>query len=55
MLTSLILRLASPEPRDTRVIRQLPRYRGLDPRWHHWDDVVSACGDIALALTDGDS
>ena len=51
VLTSLVIALADPSPRDTDVINELPRYKGLDPRWHHWSDVVAACQDLALRLS----
>ena len=51
VLTSLVIALADPSPRDTDVINELPRYKGLDQRWHHWSDVVAACQDLALRLS----
>ena len=51
VLTSLVIALADPSPRDTDVIKELPRYKGLDRRWHHWSDVVAACQDLALRLS----
>jgi hypothetical protein len=30
----------------------LPRYRGLDPRWHDWAAVVAACRDLALEVAE---
>ena len=48
--TSLALALAQPHPRDTDVIPELSRYRGLDSRWHAWASVVSACEDLALEV-----
>ena len=50
VLTSLVVALADPSPRDTHVIDELPRYKGLDPRWHRWSDVVDACQTLALRL-----
>ena len=50
VLTSLVVALAEPSPRDTDVIDELPRYKGLDPRWHRWSDVVDACQTLALRL-----
>ncbi|MBX7158839.1 MAG: hypothetical protein K1X95_00940 [Acidimicrobiia bacterium] len=50
VLTALVIALAEPAPRDTDVIDELPRYKGLDPRWHRWDDVVAACRELALRL-----
>jgi hypothetical protein len=34
------------------VIPELPRYRGLDPRWHDWSSVVAACRDLALEVAE---
>ncbi len=50
VLTSLVIALADPAPRDTDVIDELPRYKRLDPRWHRWSDVVEACQTLALRL-----
>lgn len=50
VLTSLVVALAEPRPRDPDVIDELPRYKGLDPRWHRWDDVVAAARELALRL-----
>ncbi|MDP1878733.1 MAG: hypothetical protein Q8M17_14385 [Actinomycetota bacterium] len=55
VLTSLVLALAEPRPRDEEVTRELDRYRGLVPRWHDWSDVVEACQHLALALAQGPS
>jgi hypothetical protein len=51
VLTSLVVSLAEPNPRDTDVIDELPRYKGLDERYHRWADVVSACQALALRLS----
>lgn len=50
VLTALVVALAQPDPRDPDVIDELPRYKGLDARWHHWADVVGACQSLALRL-----
>lgn len=50
VLTSLVIALADPKPRDVDVIDELPRYKRLDERWHRWADVVSACQELALRL-----
>lgn len=52
VLTALVLRLALPEPRDQRVTRELPRYKGLDSRWHDWRAVVHACEALAVDLAE---
>lgn len=51
VLTSLVVALAEPMPRDTDVIDELPRYKGLDERYHQWGDVVEVCQDLALRLS----
>lgn len=51
VLTSLTIALAEPSPRDTDVIDELHRYKGLSPRWHRWSDVVHACQVLALRLS----
>lgn len=50
VLTSLVIALADPSPRDVDVIDELPRYKGLEGRWHRWSDVVEACRALALRL-----
>ena len=51
VLTALVVALADPRPRDTDVIEELPRYKGLAERWHRWEDVVTACQELALLLS----
>lgn len=51
VLTALVVALAEPRPRDTDVTLELPRYKGLAPRWHRWDDVVGAAQRLALRLS----
>jgi len=50
VLTSLVVALADPRPRDKEVTEELPRYKGLEPRWHRWETVVAACRALALRL-----
>ena len=50
VLTELVVALADPSPRDPDVIDELPRYKGLESRWHRWTDVVDACQRLALRL-----
>lgn len=50
VLTSLVLALADPSPRDPDVIGELSRYKGLAPRWHAWAEVVATCQELALRL-----
>lgn len=51
VLTSLVVALADPNPRDPDVTDELPRYKGLDERYHRWDDVVEVCQSLALGLS----
>ncbi|MBL8779266.1 MAG: hypothetical protein JNK12_25310 [Acidimicrobiales bacterium] len=51
VLTALVAALADPQPRDTEVIDELPRYKGLAERWQRWSDVVDACRELALQLS----
>jgi hypothetical protein len=51
VLTSLVISLADPKPRDTEVIDELSRYKGLDQRYHNWADVVEVCQSLALRLS----
>ncbi|GIU84937.1 MAG: hypothetical protein KatS3mg008_1712 [Acidimicrobiales bacterium] len=50
VLTALVERLADPRPADAEVTGELHRYKGLNPRWHRWGDVVAFCQDLALRL-----
>jgi hypothetical protein len=52
VLTSLVLRLAEPAPKDPKVTRQLRSYKELDRRWHDWASVVAVCTDVADRLLD---
>jgi hypothetical protein len=51
VLTSLVIALADPHPCDVDVTAELHRYKGLDARWHRWDDVVAACRSLAVRLS----
>ena len=55
VLTSLVMHLADPSPRDDVVTRELHRYKRLDERWHDWRAVVSACEALAMDLAEGRS
>lgn len=50
VLTALVESLADPKPRDSSVIKELPRYKWLDPRWHDWNSVTNRCQEIALRI-----
>ena len=51
VLTSLVIALADPTPRDPDVIDELPRYKGLKLSYHRWEDVVDVCHSLALGLS----
>jgi len=48
--SQLVRQLSDPRPRDTTVLAELPRYKGLDPRWHDWNDVRAQCAALADAM-----
>ena len=50
VLTSLVIALADPKPRDSAVTDELPRYKGLEERYHRWSDVLAVCQTLALRL-----
>lgn len=50
VLTSLVIALADPKPRDSEVIDELPRYKRLDERYHEWSTIVEICQSLALRL-----
>jgi len=52
VLTALVQRLSEPNPRDSRVTRQLKDYKGLAPRWQSWSSVVDACHELADGIVD---
>jgi len=54
VMTTLVGRLAEPDPRDRDVIPELPRYKGLDKRWHQWSSVVEACQQLSLRIAQAD-
>ena len=51
VLHEIVLALAHPTPIDPDVIPDLPRYKGLDVRWHEWETVVAHCQNLSLELS----
>lgn len=49
--SQLARQLADPLPRDQSRIADLPGYKGLESRWHRWDDVVAECRRLAGELS----
>ncbi len=54
VLTSLVVALAEPDPRDPEVTHELSHYRALAPRWHEWSAVVEVCQELALRISGAD-
>src|SRR5271165_3157322 len=48
--TQLARQLADPRPADSRTIRQLHQYKGLDPRWASWKTIVDVCRALAVEM-----
>jgi hypothetical protein len=48
--TQLARQLADPQPADARTIKQLGQYKGLDPRWADWGNVVGVCRRVAVEM-----
>lgn len=53
VVTALVPRLADPQPRDSRTLADLPRYKGLAARWHDWAETRRVCADLAQAMLRG--
>lgn len=53
VVTALVQRLAEPNPRDSKVTRQLDRYKGLLPRWQDWAAVTALCNTLAREILRG--
>lgn len=52
VLSQLARQLVDPQPRDRTRIRDLPRYKALEPQWHDWQSVVDECADLAVHMLD---
>lgn len=52
VLTSLVQRLAEPNPRDVRVTTQLDCYKGITERWSSWDEVLRSCAELSDSVLD---
>jgi hypothetical protein len=50
--SQVVRQLAEPRPRDQSTLRELPRYKGLAPRWQNWVDVRHTCERLALAIAE---
>ena len=50
MLTSVLVKLASPDPIDLEGV-DLAEYKGIVPPWNDWAAVVEQCGALAAELS----
>lgn len=48
--TQLARQLTDPRPADARTVLQLGQYKGLDPRWTDWGNVVEVCRSVAVEM-----
>ena len=48
--TQLARQLADPRPADSRTIKQLRQYKGLDARWADWKTVTDVCRSVAVKM-----
>lgn len=45
--SQLMRQLSDPAPQDTSVTNELAKYKGLDARWHNWDEARQVAADLA--------
>ena len=48
--SQLIRQLSDPAPQDISVANQLAKYKGLDSRWHNWDEARHIAADLAQQM-----
>jgi hypothetical protein len=48
--SQLARQLADPRPKDSRTIKQLDRYKGLEARWTDWANVTDVCRRLAVGM-----
>lgn len=53
VVTALVQQLAEPNPKDSKVIRQLDRYKGRVPRWQDWAEVTTMGTRLAREILQG--
>lgn len=51
-LQQLQIQLSSPTPYDLEE-NDLSEYKNLEPKWHRWETVKSACIDLSITIFDG--
>ena len=50
MSSQVARQLASPQPKDVKVTRNLHQYKGLVQHWQKWPTVVQACQQVASLM-----
>ena len=50
MLTSVLVKLAAPDPMDPEGV-DLAEYKGLVPPWNEWTAVVEQCSALAPEIS----
>jgi hypothetical protein len=50
VVTQVVRQLADPRPRDQRTTTELSTYKGLEARWHDWDEVRRTLRAVAEAV-----
>jgi len=50
VVSTLVPRLARPDPRDRQTPAELARYKGLVPRWQDWSETRRVCRDLAQTM-----
>jgi hypothetical protein len=50
VVAQVVRQLSDPRPRDVRTTKELSTYKGLDPRWHEWDEVRRVLRELAAAV-----
>lgn len=53
MLTSLVTKLAAPDPYDLTDV-DLAEYKGIIPPWHDWSAVETQCRNVAESILRAD-
>lgn len=47
----LARQLVDPSPKDRSRVAELSRYKGLEPRWQRWEDVVAECRRLSGCMS----
>lgn len=50
--TQVARQFADPRPKDTRVTKELPRYKKLNQRWTKWAAIRDVLADVAVEMVE---